>query len=73
MTALQERRMNSGISRRWLASQLGVSKTTLWRYERGDVEAPKSVLFHAAHILRVPLDVLIPGTEADSSPTSTHS
>ncbi len=52
MTALLHHRLQHGVSRSWLAEQLGISKTTLWRYERGDVTPPKSVMFHAAHLLR---------------------
>lgn len=53
MTELLHHRQKHGVTRKWLADQLGISKTTLWRYERGEVPAPRSVLFHAAHLLHV--------------------
>ncbi|PIR49697.1 transcriptional regulator [Candidatus Peregrinibacteria bacterium CG10_big_fil_rev_8_21_14_0_10_54_7] len=54
MEALELLRIERGISRAWLAKKIGVSYVTLWRYERKGVRPPKSVLFHAAHILNVP-------------------
>lgn len=62
MTALLQQRRNRGTTRRWLAKELGISVTTLWRYERGDVKTPKSTLFHASVLLSVPLESLIDGT-----------
>ncbi len=58
MTALLQSRQQQGVTRTWLASQLGISRSTLWRYERGEVDPPKSVLFHAAHLLHVPVSEL---------------
>ncbi len=58
MTELFRQRERQGVTRRWLAAQLGISRTALWRYERGDVRTPKSVLFHAAHLLHVSLDII---------------
>lgn len=53
MTALLQSRQQRGVTRTWLAEQLGISRSTLWRYERGEVSPPRSVLFHAAHLLHV--------------------
>lgn len=59
MEAIQQIREKHGVSRSWLARQLGVSYTTLWRYEGRGVKVPKSILFHAAHLLKVPPDNLL--------------
>lgn len=53
MYPLRDFRTRNGISLVWLARELGISRSTLWRYERGEWEPSKSVLFHAAHLLHV--------------------
>lgn len=58
MTALLHHRLKHGVTRRWLSEQLGISRTTLWRYECGTAEPPRSLLFHAAHLLHVSPDEL---------------
>jgi DNA-binding XRE family transcriptional regulator len=62
MTALFTCRRERGVTRSWLAKELGISVTTLWRYERGDVKTPQSTLFHAAALLQAPLQDLTDGT-----------
>ena len=59
MTALLEARESRGVTRTWLATQLGISKTSLWRYERGDIKTPKSILFMSAHLLNIDPNKLI--------------
>jgi len=56
MASLKHYRKLHGISLSWLAEQLGIDRSTLWRYERGDVKPPKSILFHAGHLMHIPLD-----------------
>ena len=56
MQAIQKFRIERGVARTWLARELGISYTTLWRYEGRGVKVPKSVLFHAAHLLHVSPD-----------------
>jgi transcriptional regulator with XRE-family HTH domain len=58
MHALHQHRTRNGITLSWLARELGISRSTLWRYERGQWEPPKSLLFHAAHLLHVSPDKL---------------
>jgi len=59
MQAIKQLRRERGVPRSWLARELGISYTTLWRYEGSNVKVPKSILFHAAHLLRVSPDKLI--------------
>ncbi len=58
MNAIYYHRLDHGISRKWLAEQLGISTTTLWRYETGAMPTPRSILFHAAHLMHVPMEEL---------------
>jgi len=53
MNAIKKFREGNGITKKWLARQLGISRSALWRYERGYVQPPKSVIFHAASLLHV--------------------
>ncbi len=59
MNALLHTREQRGITRRWLSKELGISKTTLWRYEKGYAKPPVSLLFMAAHLLHVSIEDLI--------------
>lgn len=52
---LRRRREELGLSLGALASELGVSRETLYRYERGEVEAPQRV---ALRLARLGMDVL---------------
>lgn len=62
MTALRRIRKAHGVTQSWLARELGIHRTTYINYETGKVSPPKSVLFHAAHLLHVSPDELIHGT-----------
>ncbi|MEK7591732.1 MAG: helix-turn-helix transcriptional regulator [Patescibacteria group bacterium] len=57
-TALRTVRRASGVSQTWMAEQLGIHRMTYSNYELGKSRAPKSLLFHAAHLLHVPPDKL---------------
>ena len=52
-TALRRIRKSKGVSQTWLAEALGIHRTTYVHYETGRYQPPKSVLFHAAHLLGV--------------------
>ncbi len=58
MTAIRHYRRKNGVTLTWLANELGISRSTLWRYENGEVKPPKSILFHAGHLLHIPMDDL---------------
>lgn len=58
-TALQRTRKAKGITQTWIAKQLGIHRTTYINYETGKHRVPRSVLFHAAHLLNIsPLDLV---------------
>jgi putative transcriptional regulator len=59
MNVIRQLRERNGISQTWLAKELGIHRATLWGYENAKSNPPKSVLFHAAHLLRVSPDELI--------------
>ncbi len=58
-TTLRRIRRSKGISQIWMAKQLGIHRVTYRNYESGRTRIPKSVLFHTAHLLNVPLQKLI--------------
>ena len=58
-TALRRIRKSKGVSQKWMAQQLGVHRVTYQHYESGQTRVPKSILFHAAHLLNVSPDKFI--------------
>ncbi|OGJ84118.1 hypothetical protein A2529_05020 [Candidatus Peribacteria bacterium RIFOXYD2_FULL_58_15] len=61
-TPIRTLRKQHGVTQLWMAEQLGLDRSTYFNYEKGKTRAPKSVLFHAAHLLHVPPEQLIHGT-----------
>lgn len=55
MTALRAVRLSKGITQAWMAKQLGIHRMTYMNYEMGHSAPPRSVIFHAAHLLNVPV------------------
>jgi len=58
MTTIRHYRQKNGVTLTWLAKELDISRSTLWRYEQGYAKPPKSVLFHIAQTLHIPMDDL---------------
>lgn len=59
---IQQLREERGWSQRQFAARLGISTTSLSYYESGDRVITLPTLLRAAHILGVPVDLLLPGT-----------
>ncbi len=57
-TTLQAARVEKGVSQKWMANQLRISRRTYHNYEHGISRIPRSVLFHAAHLLNISLEHL---------------
>jgi transcriptional regulator with XRE-family HTH domain len=58
---IQQLREERGWSQRQFAAKLGISTTSLSYYESGDRVITLPTLLRAAHILGVPVDLLLPG------------
>ncbi|MAE68711.1 hypothetical protein CL635_02815 [bacterium] len=58
-TTIRTLRRSRGVSQIWMARQLGIHPKTYHNYEKGWSKPPKSILFHAAHLLHVSPQELI--------------
>ncbi len=63
MTKLKQFREKNGISQAWLAEKMGIHRATLARYESGEIHPPRSFFFQLAHVLRFPVEDVLPLAE----------
>jgi len=63
ITKLRTVRREKGILASWLASELGVSRNTLWEWERGSRSTPRAALIAASYLLNVSPDELSSETD----------
>lgn len=59
-TSLSHLRQQQGVSQAFLAGKLGIHRATYMNYELGRRTPPLSFFYQLAHILRLPLDEILP-------------